>query len=74
MNFMLILRKGNRIMTIKGVRTIAEYKDMQKTRIQKWVDDRFITGSVTWEMGGASHIKITDKTGDFIIISLDEIE
>ena len=52
----------------------AEYKDMQKTRIQKWVDDRFITGSVTWEMSGASHIKITDKTGDFIIISLDEIE
>lgn len=74
MNFILILRKGNRIMTIKGARTIAEYKDMQKTRIQKWVDDRFITGSVTWKMSGASHIKITDKTGDFIIISLDEIE
>ena len=61
-------------MTIKGARTIAEYKDMQKTRIQKWVDDRFITGSVTWEMSRASHIKITDKTGESIIISLDEIE
>lgn len=61
-------------MTIKGARTIAEYKDMQKTRIQKWVDDRFITGSVIWEMSGASHIKITDKTGDSIIISLDDIE
>ena len=61
-------------MTIKGARTIAEYKDMQKTRIQKWVDDRFITGSVTWEMSGASHIKITVKTGDSIIFSLDEIK
>ena len=70
----IILRKGNRIMTIKGARTIAEYKDMQKTRIQKWVNDRFITGSITWEMSGSSNIKITDKTGDSIIISLDEIE
>ena len=61
-------------MTIKGARTIAEYKEIQKNRIQKWVDDRFISGSVTWEMDGASHIKITYKTGDSIIISLDEIE
>lgn len=61
-------------MTIKGAQTISEYKEIQKNRIQKWVDDRFITGSVTWEMSGTSHIKITDKTGDFIIISLDEIE
>lgn len=61
-------------MTIKGARTIAEYKEIQKNRIQKWVDDRFISGSVTWEMDGASHVKITDKTGDSIIISLNEIE
>ena len=50
------------------------YKEIQKNRIQKWVDDRFISGFVAWEMDGASHIKITDKTGDSIIISLDEIE
>lgn len=61
-------------MIIKGARTISEYKEIQKNRIQKWVDDRFISGSVTWEMDGDSHIKITDKTGDSIIISLDEIE
>ena len=61
-------------MTIKGTRTIAEYKEIQKNRIQKWIDDRFISGSVTWEMSGASHIKITDKTGDSMTISLDEIE
>ena len=61
-------------MIIKGARTISEYKEIQKNRIQKWVDDRFISGSVICEMDGASHIKITDKTGDSIIISLDEIE
>ena len=61
-------------MTIKGARTISEYKEIQKNCIQKWVDDRFISGFVAWEMDGASHIKITDKTGDSIIISLDEIE
>ncbi len=61
-------------MTIKGTRTIAEYKEIQKNHIQKWIDDRFISGSVTWEMSGASHIKITDKTGDSMTISLDEIE
>ena len=61
-------------MTIKGVRTIAEYKEIQKKRIQKWIDDRFVEGSVTWETSGALRIKITDKTGDSMIISLDEIE
>ena len=61
-------------MTIKGVRTIAEYKEIQKNRIQEWVDAHFFKDSVTWEMSGASHIKITDKTGDSILISLDEIE
>ena len=61
-------------MTIKGTKTIAEYRDIQKDRIQKWVDDRFVEGSVTWEMDGALRGKITDKTGDSILISLDEIE
>lgn len=61
-------------MTIKGTKTIAEYRDIQKDRIQKWVDDRFVEGSVTWEMDGALRVKITDKTGDSMTISLDEIE
>ena len=60
-------------MTIKGAKNIAEYKEIQKNRIQKWIDDRFVEGSI-WEMDGALRIKITDKTGDSIIISLDEIE
>lgn len=61
-------------MIIKGAQTIAEYKTEQKNRIQKWIDDRFISGSVTWEMSGALNIKITDKTGDSMTISLDEIK
>lgn len=61
-------------MVIKGAKTIKEFKEIQKNRIQKWVDDRFVEGSVTWEMSGASQIKIIDKTDDSIIISLDEIE
>lgn len=61
-------------MTIKGAKNIAEYKEIQKTRIQKWIDNRFISGSVIWEMDGALRIKITDKTGDSMTISLDEIE
>lgn len=61
-------------MTIKGAKTIAQYKEIRDKKIQKWIDNRFISGSVTWEMDGASHIKITDKTGDSMVVSLDEIE
>lgn len=61
-------------MVIKGAKTIKEYKEIQKEHIQKWIDNRFFMGCVTWEMDGASHVKITDKTGDNITISLDEIE
>ena len=68
------IAQGEIHMTIKGAQTIAEYKEIQKNRIQKWIDDHFFKGSVTWEMSGASHIKITDKTGDSMTISLDEIE
>lgn len=60
-------------MIIKGARTIAEYKEMQKNRIQKWVDDHFFKGSVTWEMDGANAIKVTDKTGDSMIVELSKI-
>lgn len=60
-------------MTIKGVRTIAEYKQIQRRKIQQWIDDNFIEGSVTWTMHGVNAIKITDTTGDNMTISLDEI-
>ena len=60
-------------MTIKGARTIKEFKAMQKEHIQKWVDDNFIEGSVVWEMSGALYIKVIDSTGDSMLNSLDDI-
>lgn len=60
-------------MTIKGARTIAEYKQIQHRKIQRWIDDNFIEGSVTWTMHGANAIEITDTIGDSMTISLDEI-
>ena len=61
-------------MTIKGARTIAEYKQIQHKIIQKWIDDTFIEGSVTWTRHGANAIEIIDTTGDSMTISLDEIK
>lgn len=61
-------------MTIKGARTIAEYREIQKAHIQKWIDDRFVEDSVRWEMDGALRVKITDKTGNSMTVLLNEIE
>jgi hypothetical protein len=61
-------------MRIKGCKTIAEYKEVQRQHINRWVDDNFIKGSVSWEFADALHIKVTDQTGDSMIVSLDEIE
>lgn len=60
-------------MVIKGARTIAEFKQMQAKEIQSWIDSNFVGGSVTWEMSGTNAIKISDKTGDSMVISLAEI-
>jgi hypothetical protein len=61
-------------MKIKGAKTIAEYKAMQKESIQKWIDKYFLKNSVKWEMDGALHIKVTDKTGDSMIVALKDID
>lgn len=61
-------------MVIKGAKTIAEFKEIRAKRIQKWIDDNFVPGCVTWEMDGANAIKVTDKTGDSMVISLDEMD
>lgn len=61
-------------MKIKGAKTIAEYKSMQKESIQKWIDKHFFENSVKWEMDGALHIKVTDKTGDSMIVALKDID
>lgn len=60
-------------MRIKGAATIAEYKKMQREQIQNWIDQTFIENSVTWKMEGALNIRVTDKTGDSMIISLQDI-
>lgn len=60
-------------MVIKGIRTIEEYKQIQAEKIQNWVDSNFVEGFVTWKMNGANAIKVTDKTGDSMIVSLNEI-
>lgn len=60
-------------MRIKGCKTIAEYKEKQKVKIQEWINDHFFEGSVTWEMNGANAIKVTDKTGDSMIVQLEKI-
>lgn len=61
-------------MKISGAKTIAEYKESQAKKIQKWIDDNFISGAVTWEMNGANAIKVTDKTGDSMVVQLSEID
>lgn len=61
-------------MRISGAKTIAEYKEIQAQKIQKWIDDNFVEGSVTWKFEGANAIKITDKTGDSMVVQLAEID
>lgn len=60
-------------MKISGARTIAEYKELQAENIKQWIDKNFVEGAVTWEMNGANAIKITDGTGDSMIVPLSEI-
>lgn len=61
-------------MVIKTAKTIAEYKKIRDERIQSWIDAGFEKGCVTWELISPDEVKITDQTGDSIIISTDEIE
>ena len=55
-------------------KTIEEYKEIRDRKIQKWIDENFIDRAVTWEMDGANAIKVTDKTGDSMVVQLDEID
>lgn len=61
-------------MRIKGMATIEEFKQERDRRIQKWIDNNFVKGSVSWKMDGATHIIITDKTGDSMRMEIDYIE
>ena len=61
-------------MKIKNAKTIKEYKEIKNNKINNWINNNFFEGSVTWELCKNNSIKITDKTGDSMIISLDEID
>lgn len=61
-------------MKISGAKTIVEYKEIRDKKIQQWIDDNFAEGAVEWEMNGANAIKVTDKTGDSMVVQLDEID
>lgn len=62
-------------MTIKGAKSIAEYKQMQRDEIERWIDRHFLpSAGITWKMHGANAIELTDETGDTLVVSLDEIE
>lgn len=61
-------------MKIKGCKTIEEFKNVRDEKIQKWIDDRFVEGSVKWEMNGANTVKVTDGFGDSMEIQLDDID
>jgi hypothetical protein len=61
-------------MIIKSTKTIIEYNQVKKEKIQSWIDKNFFKDSVTWEMYGANAIKVTDKTGDSMVVSLNELK
>ena len=61
-------------MKISGAKTIAEYKEIRAKKIQKWIDSHFVEGYVKWEFDGANAIKVTDKTGDSMLVQLSEID
>lgn len=61
-------------MKIYGTHTIEEYKSAQTKLIQNWIDQHFVKGSVTWEFSDPLHITVTDRSGDSMIVHLDQVD
>lgn len=61
-------------MKIYGVHSVEEYKTARDKLIQSWIDEHFVTGSVTWSMPDSSHITITDQSGDSMTIHVDQVD
>lgn len=61
-------------MKIYGTHTIEEYKSAQTKLIQNWIDQHFVKGSVTWELSDPLHITVTDRSGDSMIVHLDQVD
>ena len=60
-------------MRISGARTVSEFLEIRRQKIQNWIDQNFEVGCVTWEHTGANAIVVTDTTGDSMTVSLDDI-
>lgn len=61
-------------MTIRGAKSIAEYKQMQRDEIERWIDRHFLpSAGITWKMHGANAIELTDKNSDTLIVPLNEL-
>ena len=60
-------------MRISGARTVEEFLEIRRQRIQFWIDQNFEPGCVAWEYAGANAIVVTDTTGDSITVSLNDI-
>lgn len=60
-------------MYISGAKTIAEFKEIRRQKVQSWIDQHFEPGCVTWEYAGADAIVVKDTTGDSITVSLNDI-
>jgi maltodextrin utilization protein YvdJ len=62
--------KEVRIM-VKNAKTIDEYKKMKK--VEDWINKNFVENSVKYEIDGDT-VKITDNTGDSMILALKDME
>lgn len=60
-------------MRISGARTVSEFLEIRRQKIQNWINQNFEPGCVTWEYAGANAIVVTDTTGDSMTVSLDDI-
>lgn len=61
-------------MRISGARTVSEFLEIRRQKIQNWINQNFEPGCVTWEYAGANTIVVTDTTDDSMTVSLDDIK
>lgn len=60
-------------MRISKAKSIEEFKKLQEQHINAWIDNNFVSGCISWTWQTANSIMIQDKTGDSMVINLDQI-
>lgn len=60
-------------MKIYKAQNIKEFKHLQEQHINAWIDNNFVPGCISWTWQTANSIMIQDKTGDSMVINLDQI-